>query len=78
MAYALTEELDRLVREKMATGNYQTEEEVLRAALRLLDEEQQVVAAVTEGYEDVKAGRHRSFEEADAEFRGAHNFPQEE
>jgi putative addiction module CopG family antidote len=77
MAYALTEELDFIVREKLASGKYASEEDVLRAALRLLDEEEETIAAVAEGYEDIRAGRHRPFDEADREFRQNHNIPQD-
>lgn len=74
MAYALTDELDRLVREKLATGAYANEEAVLRAALRSLDQQEATLAAIAEGYKDLQAGRHRTFEAADAEFRQQHNI----
>lgn len=77
MAYALTPELDRIVREKLLTGQYKTEEEVLREALKLLDEREATVAAIAEGYEDIQAGRSRSFDEADAEFRKKHGIAQD-
>ncbi len=77
MAYALTEELDKIVRQKLASGDYVNEEAVLRAALRLLDEQEETVAAIAEGYEDVQAGRHRPFDEADADFRRQHNIAQD-
>lgn len=77
MAYALTDELDRMVREKLATGQYASEEDILLAALRLLDDEEETIAAVAEGYQDVQAGRHRSFDESDREFRRNHNIPKD-
>ncbi len=70
MAYVLTEELDQIVRQKIASGEYVNEEAVLRTALR-------TIAAIAEGYEDVQAGRHRSFDEADTEFRRRHNIAQD-
>lgn len=78
MSYALSSELDRMVQEKLAAGRYASEEEVLRAALRLLDEQEEVVAAIAEGYDDVRAGRHRPFDEANADFRRKHHIPRDE
>jgi len=77
MAYALTEELDRIVQEKLALGQYASEEEVLRAALRLLNEEEATIAAISEGYDDVQSGRHRPFDEVDREFRQKHDISQD-
>jgi len=77
MAYALTEKLDRIVREKLASGQYASEEDILLAALRLLDDEEETIAMVAEGYQDVQAGRHRPFDEANREFRQKHNIPQD-
>jgi putative addiction module CopG family antidote len=69
MTISLTPELDRRLNEKLASGNYKSVEEILTAALRALDEEEQTVAAIQEGHEDFLAGRYQSLEEADAEFR---------
>lgn len=74
MAYALSPELDRIVREKLSTGNYATEEEVLRKALRLLNDYESAVSGIVEGYADLQAGRHRSFDKADADFREKHGI----
>ncbi len=77
MSYALTEELNQLVQKKLSTGFYSDEEAVLRAALRSLDEQEETLAAIAEGHEDVQAGRHRSFADADADFRRQHNIAQD-
>ena len=74
MAIALTPELERLVREKLASGKYESQEDVLRAALRALDEQEEIVAGIQEGYDDLQAGRYKTLEEADAEFRSKHNI----
>jgi len=66
-----------MVREKLATGQYASEEDILLAALRLLDDEEETIAAVAEGYQDVQAGRHRPFDESDREFRRNHNIPKD-
>jgi putative addiction module CopG family antidote len=78
MAISLTPELDHLVHQKLATGRYQSVEDVLTAALRALDEEEETVAAVAEGWEDVLAGRVYTLEEADAEFRRKYGIAREE
>jgi putative addiction module CopG family antidote len=77
MGISLTPELERLVQVKVALGFYRTEEEVLQAALQALDAQEQTLAAIAEGYSDFQAGRYRSFDEADAEFRERHKLPQD-
>ena len=78
MTITLNSELDRKVREKLATGLYESVEQVLSAALRALDEEERTIAAIAEGYEDFLAGRHEPWEKADAEFRKKHGLPEAE
>jgi putative addiction module CopG family antidote len=69
MTITLSPELDRLVHIQLATGQYASIEDVLAAALRALDEKEQVVAAVKEGYADFQRGQYRAFDDSDAEFR---------
>jgi putative addiction module CopG family antidote len=78
MSITLNSELDRLVREKLATGLYESVDDVLSAALRALSEQERMTDAIAEGYEDFKAGRYESWEVADAEFRKKHGIPQAE
>ena len=78
MTISLTPELDHLLNEKLASGLYGSVEEVLKAALRALSEEEQTIAAITEGNEDFLAGRYCSLEESDAEFRKKHGLPIDE
>jgi len=78
MTISLTPELDRLLNEKLASGQYGSVEEVLTAAFRALNEEEQTIAAIAEGHEDFLAGRYRSLDEADAEFRQKYGIPKEE
>lgn len=74
MSISLTPELDQLVHQKLANSQYRSVEDVLRAALRALDEEEATIAAITEGYEDIQAGRVYSLEEANAEFYRKHSI----
>lgn len=78
MTIALSPELDRLLKERLASGQYKSVEEILARALRALKEEEETIAAIQEGYEDSLAGRYRSLEEADAEFRQKYGIPKDE
>jgi putative addiction module CopG family antidote len=75
---SLTPELDRVLNEKLASGKYRSVEEVLTAAFRALDEEEDTIAAITEGNADFEAGRYQDWETADAEFRAKHGIPKSE
>jgi putative addiction module CopG family antidote len=77
MDISLTPELGRMIREKLASGAYGSEVEVLQAAFQALESQEQTLAAIAEGYGDFQAGRYRPIEEADAEFRRQHNLPPE-
>jgi putative addiction module CopG family antidote len=68
MTISLTPELDRLLSERLGSGQYKSAEEVLSRALRALKEEEETITAIAEGYEDVLAGRVFTLEEANAEF----------
>jgi putative addiction module CopG family antidote len=75
MTISLTPELDRVLKEKLASGRYGSIEEVLAAAFRALDDEDETIAAVLEGNADYEAGRYRPLEVTDAEFRKKHGIP---
>lgn len=59
----------------VAQGTYPTEEEVLRAAMRLLDQRQADLASIQRGLEDVANGAVRPSTESNEVFRRAHNIP---
>jgi predicted transcriptional regulator len=42
-----------------------------------MNAEEATIAAIQEGIADIEFGRHRPWEEADAEFRAEHNIPQD-
>jgi putative addiction module CopG family antidote len=75
MTISLTPELDRVLKEKLASGRYASVEDVLTAAFRALNEEEETIAAVMEGNADFEAGRYQILEEADAEFRKKYGIP---
>ena len=81
MVYHFPPDVEKLVRDHMATGAYTSEDEVLREALRAfgefvhspedVDEEyRQTVAAVQEGLADAEAGRMRPLRDIIDEARG--------
>lgn len=70
-SYAFPDDIACFVAQQLASGHYQTEDDVLRDALNLLrqvtstpaetrDEYQQTVAAVQQGLADFQAGRVQS------------------
>ena len=65
----LTGELADLLRREMATGAYQSEEEVLKIALHLVAQRREAIASIQAGLDDVAAGRTIAFEDFDREFR---------
>lgn len=81
MAYQFPPDVEKLVRDHMATGGYASEDEVLREALHAFgefvhspeeasEEFRQTVAAVREGMADAEAGRVRPLREIIDEARG--------
>lgn len=66
MNVSLTPELERLVNDKIKTGMYQTASEVVRDALRLLqqrdEQRQQLRADVQAGLEDIRRGRYSEYD----------------
>ena len=75
MSYSLPPDLTSLVQQKVATGSYASEEDVLRAALSALDEHEETVAAIEQGYADFQAGDYQPLEDSDQEFRQRNNIP---
>lgn len=75
MSCSLPSELDSIIQQKLATASYCSEEAVMRAALSALDEYEETVAAISQGYDDLQAGRFQSLGDADREFRKRHCTP---
>jgi putative addiction module CopG family antidote len=78
MTISLPPELDRLLNERLASGQYKSVEEVLTRAFQVLKEEEEAIAAIKEGYDDFKAGRYEPWEKSDSEFRMKHGIPKTE
>lgn len=78
MAYQFPPDLEEQLRERLSTGQYATEDDVLREALRALRRQDQDVAAVNEAIEEMEAGdRGKPFDEFVREFRAKHNISQD-
>jgi Arc/MetJ-type ribon-helix-helix transcriptional regulator len=56
MAYAFPPEVKRLVDQRMATGKYASEDDLLRDALEALSEESDELAAIQAGIDELDAG----------------------
>jgi antitoxin ParD1/3/4 len=63
MNVSLTPELERFVSERVASGRYASASEVIREALRLLEERDQLRQDVRRGLEQLDHGRHRPFDD---------------
>jgi len=83
---SLTPDLDDAIQRRLATGRYASHNEVIRAALRVLerDEEEQarklaaLDAAIARGIADAEAGRVMPLEEAFASIRKELGLPDED
>jgi predicted transcriptional regulator len=69
MSYEISNTVQQLISQRMATGIYASEEQLLTLALNKLDDYEQAVADIKEGLEDELAGRMRSLEDADRSLR---------
>jgi len=82
MAYQFPWDVEKLVQEQMAKGDYRSEDDVLRDALRALgaqrslviEEEPAVTEGIRRGLADMQAGRSQPFDEFDSEFRRRRNL----
>ncbi|MCY2991980.1 MAG: type II toxin-antitoxin system ParD family antitoxin [Planctomycetota bacterium] len=75
MIYPFPDPIRQLLDERLASGRYASEDEVLVQALQSLKEHDEVVADIQEGLEDEAAGRVRPLREFDAELRQTLGFP---
>jgi predicted transcriptional regulator len=74
MSYPFPPVLDRLVREELATGVYDSEDDVLVEAMQALRDRHQTIAGIREGLSDLDAGRVRLLGDVDAELRTKHGI----
>jgi putative addiction module CopG family antidote len=77
VAYQFPPDLEDEIKQRMNTGRYESEDEVLREALRALKCRDDELAAIQEGIDDMEAGRVAPLREFDREFRERKNIPQD-
>jgi Arc/MetJ-type ribon-helix-helix transcriptional regulator len=85
MAYQFPPDVEKLVKQQMITGAYQSEDDLLRDALHalevqkvaLIEEDAVVIDGVRRGLADLNAGRSQPLVEFDAEFRSRHKIPRD-
>jgi putative addiction module CopG family antidote len=73
----LPPDIEHQIRHYVSSGAYQTEEDVLRDALRALRDEQSALDDIRKGLEDLDAGRGRALERIDADLREKYDIPQD-
>ena len=69
MSYEISNTVQQLISQRMATGIYTSEEQLLTIALRKMDDFEQTVTDVQEGLEDERHGRLRTLQEVDRDLR---------
>lgn len=82
MAYQFPPDVQQLVSQQMAAGHYRSEDDLLRDALRALEDhrqslvgdDQEVLQGIQRGLDEMAAGKGRPFEQFDAEFRQTHKL----
>ena len=74
MPYPFPPDVEQKILTQLERGVFQTEDDVLRAAIAALEREDADRTAIREGIADIEAGRYRPFAQIDAEFRRTHNL----
>lgn len=82
MGYQFPPDLEKLVQAQMVAGHYPCEDDLLRDALRALDERRDavvgedplVVEGIRRGLADMKAGHRIPLAEFDAQFRAQNSI----
>ena len=69
MSLTIPADVQQRVSVLMKTRRYASEEEILRAAILALEEQNADLTAIQSGIDDMENGRHRPFTDFDAEFR---------
>jgi Arc/MetJ-type ribon-helix-helix transcriptional regulator len=69
MSLTIPADVQQRVNALLVTGRYASEEEILRAAVGALEEQNADLAAIQSGIDDMENGRYRAFADFDAECR---------
>ena len=76
MQINLTGDTEKSIERRLAAGQFNSPEEVIRAAVDQLDQYEASVADIRESLEDEQAGRVQSIQDVDREMREKHGFKQ--
>ena len=69
MSLVIPADIQERVNALLETGRYSSEEDILRAAVSALEEQDADLAAIQRGIDDMVTGRTRPFADFDADFR---------
>jgi Arc/MetJ-type ribon-helix-helix transcriptional regulator len=69
MTHEIPTQLQSLIDQRMATGRYGSQEDLLVQALHALDDYDQAVSEIQQGIDDETAGRMRPLAKVDADLR---------
>ena len=69
MSLTIPADIQERVHALLGTGRYASEEDILRAAVTALEDQNADLAAIQSGINDMENGRYRPFAGFDAEFR---------
>ncbi len=69
MSLTIPTDVHERVNALLKTGRYASAEEILRAAVAALEEQNADLASIQRGVNDMENGHYRAFAEFDAEFR---------
>ena len=69
MSLIIPPDVQERVNALLGTGLYGSEEDILRAAIAALEQQNADLAAIQSGLNDMENGRYRPFADFDAEFR---------
>jgi Arc/MetJ-type ribon-helix-helix transcriptional regulator len=78
MSYAFPPDVADLVQQAMATGNFASEDDVLRAALQAHLECDDVQSGLQSGIDDMESGRVTILADVDNAMRAKYSIPREQ
>lgn len=74
MSLTIPADVQQRVTALMGTGLYASGEEILRAAVTALEEQNAALTAIQNGINDMENGRYRAIADFDADFRKRNQF----
>lgn len=75
MNISISEDIQRSIQRHVQSGRFSTPEDVVRAAVKQLDDFEEAVAHIQEGIDDEAASRVHSLRDVDIEMRAKYDIP---